>query len=510
MAFSFFKWITSFFADRDDLARAKRRLLKRMTKILAANKYGKFYRLKTEDVSPELAQFFFTVYKTIAPAQVFLQNVAQSTQLKVSTVYNFLNKQQRDILELLSLESIERRAQETRPKDLARQMEDEYNSLAADFDTEMINSINGCYSQIMIMAKFVNFDFYFLLKKFDSHLGERSFSSKPYFTPVRGQAVSDEIKDFLELTSGLDPDRNWAEAIQVLRDSKGADVVNLKHWNSMLHLIRDVKRSGILELMIRFIDKDPHWEWEPHVPGEDITAPYLEMIRREMFEHLTRITTAKRDAQIAQCARAVFGDSDVNRLKNYTERGGEIYKKRNFAGFTFARGLNYLTVFLLAQKTEFQYCYELIFVRGQWVSQTLSMPLSESIRLLMTFPDRINHLDESLSEFGMYGNKLKIALMRIEKEKSQTRFISTSLETLNGNAKQIISDAIFNISVLQDGFSEILTDYRKNSAIVILNWEELESFCEGGLEDRLAALHDRLVNMLQLLRLFVHDSDEPE
>jgi hypothetical protein len=510
MAFSFFKWITSLFAGRDDLARVKRRLLKRMTKILAANKYGKFYRLKTEEASPELAQFFFAVYKTIAPAQVFLQNAAQSTQLKVATVYNFLNKRQRDILELLSPENIELRAQEMRSKHLARQLQDEYNSLAADFDTEMINAINECYSQIMIMAKFVNFDFYFLLKKFDAHLNERSFSSKPYFNPVRGQAVSDEIKDFLELTSGLEPDRNWAEAIQVLRDSKGVDVVNLKHWNTMLLLIRDVKRSGILELMVRFIDKDPQWGWEPHVPGEDITAPYLEMIRCETFEHFTRITTAKRDAQIVQCAKTVFGDSDVNRLKNYTERGSEIYKKKNFAGFTFARGLNYLIVFFLAQKPEFQYFYDLIFVRGQWVSPALSMPLSESIRLLMTFPDRINHLDESLSEFGMYGNKLKIALTRIEKEKSQARFISTSLETLNGDAKQIISDAIFNISVLQDGFNEILADYQKDVAIVILNWEELDSFSEGKLEGRLVALHDKLVNMLQLLRLLVHDPDEPE
>jgi hypothetical protein len=510
MALSFVKWITSLFTGRDDPARAKRRLLKRMAKILAANKYGKFYRLKTEDASPELAQFFFAVYKTVAPAQAFLQNAAQSTQLKVATVYNFLNKRQRDILELLSPESIELRAQETRSKELARQLQDEYNDLAADFDTAMVNSINECYSQIMCMAKFVNFDFYFLLKKFDSHLSERSFSGKPYFNPARGQAVSDELKDFLELTCGLEPDRNWAEAIQVLRDSKGVDVVNLKHWNSMLLLIRDVKRAGILELMIRFIDKDPHWGWEPLIPGEDITAPYLEMIRRETFEHLTRITTAKWDARIAQYARMVFGDSDVNRLKNYTERGGESYRKKNFAGFTFARGLNYLMVFLLAQKSELQYFYELIFVRGQWVSPALALPLSESIRLLMTFPDRINRLDESLSEFGMYGNKLKIALMRVEKEKSQVRFISTNLETLNGDARQIISDAIFNISVLQDGFSGILEDYRKNSATVILNWKELESFSEGRLEDRIAALYDKLTNMLQLLGLFVHDSDESE
>ncbi|MDR1596983.1 MAG: DUF5312 family protein [Treponema sp.] len=480
-----------------------------MTKILAANKYGKFYRLKTEDASPELAQFFFTVYKTAAPAQAFLQNAAQSTRLKAATVYNFLNKQQRDILERLSPENIELRAQETRPRVLARQLQDEYNSLAADFDTKLINSINECYSQIMIMVKFVNFDFYFLLKKFDSHLNERSFSSKPYFTPVPGQAISDEIKDFLELTGGLDPDRNWAEPIQVLRDSKGVDVVNLKLWNSTLLLIWDVKRSGILELMIRFIDKDPHWEWEPHIPREDITAPYLETIRREAFEHFTRIAAAKRDAQITQRAKMIFGDSDVSRLKNYTDRGGEIYKRRNFAGFTFARGLNYLMVFLLDQKPEFQYFYELFFIRGQWVSIPLSMPLSESIRLLMTFPDRINHLDESLSEFGIYGNRLKIALMRGEKEKNQMRFINTNLETLNGDAMQIISDAIFNISVLQDGFNEILADYRKKSAPVILNWEELESFA-GRLEDRLAALHDRLVNMLQLLGLFVQDSDEPE
>ncbi|MFP3042546.1 DUF5312 domain-containing protein [Treponema primitia] len=510
MEFSFFKWFTSLFTGGNDPARAKKRLLKRMAKSLAANKYGKFYRLKTEEASPELAQFFFDVYKITATAQPFLQNAAQSTQLKVAVIYNFLDKRQRDILEQLSPENIELRAQTTPPKELYRQMQGEFDSLASGFDTELIRSIDACYSLIMILAKFVNYDFYFLLKKFDSQLGERSFSKKPLFNPVRGIGVSDEIKDFLELSGGLDPDRNWDDVLRILGECKGVEVLNQKLWNSLLLRIRDVKRSGILEMMIRFIDTDPHWGWEPNVPKADITAAYLETIRIEIFEHLTRITTAKRDALIIECAKAVFGDHEVNRLKNYTERGGEIYKKKNFAGFIYARGLNYLVVFLLDEKPQFQYFYDLILIRGQWVSPVLSMPLSESVRLLLSFPDRINHLDESLSDFGMYGNKLKNSLMRVEKEKSQTRVISTNLETLNGDAKQIINDAIFNLSVLADGFAGILDDYRKNPSALILNWEELDSFSVDPLEDRISGIYSKLGNMLQLLRLFVQTSNESE
>jgi hypothetical protein len=258
--------------------------------------------------------------------------------------------------------------------------------------------------------------------------------------------------------------------------------------------------------VIRFIEKDPAWTWTPHTVQENITGAYLEMIRSEIFDRLSLVATTKRNALIERHAMAVFGNARVNRLKHYTEQGSEIYKKKNFAGFLHARALNYLIVFLTDGRQEIQDLYELILIRGQWVSPALSLPLSESLRTLVVFPDRITELDEMLSERGLYGNKLKTAIVRVDREKNLTRSIAMNLDLANSAAGQIINDGIFTLSVLDDGLKDILEDYRKDASVIILNWDELDSFSETNLENRIAAMRDKLTNMLELLRVLSQGS----
>jgi hypothetical protein len=510
MAFSFLNWLIVLITGKSDPEQAKKRLLKRMTKMLRDNKYGNFYRIKTGEAAPELAQFFFDVYKAVSPAQVFLQNAAQSSRLKLVTINAFLDETQLAILEQLIPENIEKRAEETPSRDLAGQMEDEFDLLSKGFDPERVNSIDGCYSLILDMAKFVCYDFYFLLRKFDIQLSEHSFNGNPKFVPIPGPKIANEIKDFLELTACLDLNKNWSEALEVLKSYTGADVVNPKRWDKMLSEIQEVKRSDILEMLVRFITKDPDWGWKPHFTREHITGEYLEMIRHEIFDTITRITAAKQDARIAKYARMVFGDTNTDRLIYYNAGNDELYKKRNFNGLVYARGLNYLMIFLLDEGEKLQFFSDLILIRGQWVSPALFRPLSDSVRLLVSLPEKIKALDDSLSDHGSYGSKLEKALTKTEHSKSQIRHINTNLDHLNNEALLIITDAIFNLSVLADSIKDILEDYRRPISLIILNWGELESFASGDMEGRIAGMQKKLRAILHLLRLVVQDSEEDD
>jgi hypothetical protein len=511
MTFSFFSWILSLIPGRNDPGRAKRRELKKMAKALAANKYGNFYLPKTGEATPALAEFFFGVYRVVASAQTLLQDAAQSTRLQEATIRAFLEEGHFAILDKLSPESISLRAEQTPHRELARQLQDEFDGLAEAFDEDRKNAINDCYALIMAMAKFVGYDYFFLLRRFDSQLSERSLlHDKPRFVPAQGKAVADQIKDFLEMTGGLDLDRDWAMVFRVLRSYKGVEVVSRKLWAKLLAEIRDIKRSGILEMMIRFIAKDPDWGWEPHVSQADITAGYLEAIRLEIFDQLNMLAAARENAQIAESARAVFGDADTERLKHYTEEGSEVYERKDFIGFTLARGLNYLTSFLADEDDELQFLYNLILIRSQWVSPAMSLPLSESVRLLEAIPGKIKALDDSVADQGPYGSRLGKALQKLSRSKSQARFINANLEDLNDEARQIIAEAALNLSVLADSLRDILEDCRRSIPLLIMNWEQLESFSEGTVEGRLDRMHKRLAAMLRLLRLFARDSDDAD
>jgi hypothetical protein len=354
----------------------------------------------------------------------------------------------------------------------------------------------------------VTYDFYFLLRKFDIQLREHTFTGKPRFIAAPGTKIVDELKDFLELTACFDAERDWDAALGVLKIFKGTDVVNPKLWNELMTRIQDVKRSGILEMLVQFITKDPDWGWEPSLSREHITGAYLESIRHEIFEHLTMITTAKQDARIAECAKRFFGDADTERLTHYTAGNNERYKAHNLNGFTFARGLNYVFVFLSDESAHLQAFSDLLMIRGQWVSPALFRPVSDAMRLLESLPGTIKALDESLSDKGVYGPKLEKALTKIDLSKTQIRSINTTLDHLNNEARLIITDAIFNLSVLADGLVDILGDYRRSISLIILNWAELDSYSNGDLEGRIVGMHKRIGDMLHLLHLIVQDSDD--
>jgi hypothetical protein len=511
IAFSFFNWLAALFAffagSRNNPEWARKRGLKRIAKAIAANAHGNFFRTKSAEVTPDLAQFFYGIYRVIAPAQALLQNAPRSTQLKLCVIANFLDDTQRAMLARLSAESIAKRAEETDPGLLYRQMQGEFADLEQSFDTDRTNAINECYSLILIIYQFVSYDYCFLLGKFDFQLTKHNLSKMPVFNFLRGEAVVDDLKDFLEVTCGLEPGRDWSVPLRVLWEFKGLEAIKPEAWNSILFMIRELVSSEIFELMIRHIEKDPAWTWTPHEVYESIVGSYLGMIRDEIFDCLELIVTAKRNALIDRLAGAVFGNIRVYQLKYYTEERSEIYKKRKLPGFTEARALNYLMVFLTDEKPEIQSLYELILIRGYWVSMEMSLPLSEALWLLSGLPARMAELDETLSDWGVYGSKLRTVMMNAERDETKTRSVARSLGLANAEAREIINAAIFNLSVLHDGLKLLLEDCRKNPGLIIRNWEDLRYFSETGLENRIVAMRNKMENMLELLRVLSQSSD---
>jgi hypothetical protein len=510
MAFSPFlllTWLVSLFSGWGDTPeRARKRGLKRTARAVAANGYGKFFRTKSVEATPEMAQFFYNVCKVIVPAQGLLQNVPRSTQLKLCVAVSFMDTAQLALLERLSADSIEKRAEETEPDLLFRQAQSEFAALEQGFDEGRLNAVNECYSLILILCQFVLYDHCFLLKKFDLSLTGHSLSRKPVFNAIRGEAVVEELKDFLELTAGLDPNRDWNVPLQALARFSGMEIVNREAWNAMLLMIQDVVQSGIFELVIRFVEKDPDWTWTPCATRENIAAACLELIRSDIFDRLAFIATARRDALIEQRAGVVFGNTKVCRLVHYTEQAGEVYRTKNFPGFTGARALNYLMAFLTEELPEIRSLCELIIIRGRWASTMLSFPLSEALWLLGGFPARITELDETVSGRGSPGAALKLAITRVGQDKGKARLILRSLDSVNGAARQIVVDAVSNLAVLSEGLKDLEEDCRKNPGMIIRNWSELGHFSKAGLEKRIGALRSRLANMLELLNVLTEEA----
>jgi hypothetical protein len=498
--------ILAIFSGGNDPVVAKKRRLQQLTKELGQNKYNKFYHAKTGELEPPFAKFFFDIYKVISPTQVFLQNALKSAQLKQITVDAFLDKELLELQDRLSAAAISERAGTMPVKELSGMIKRELSNFIAAFDSTRVNSIDNCYNAIIAMVNFVSFDFFYLLKKFDPALTERSFNYQPKFQPVKGTDLSEAIKDFLEFSASVEIERDWKVTLGVLKTYKeGMDVVNIDHWLKLLRVLKDVSRTRILELIIRHISSDFLWMSVPKLPDERMTDVVLDAKKAEIEGAVNKIEHDKRSAQIEQLAKTIFGSATVDRMANYIDKNNEPFYKKNFEGYTKTTALNYLKAYLLDYfKKEIRELCDLLLVRGQWSNIALSQSMSNAYHEVMGLSEQLTVFDDSLSDKGEHGSRLRQALLKVDRDKGQNKYIKSILNGVNNNAQRLINVASANLITIGRNFKSLLEDMQKKPAELIMNWRELETAADFDvpLGQRITNDYKRMYFFVQLLQFF--------
>ena len=213
---SFLTRILQLFLPRDDAEAIKKRHLKALAKEISKNKFGKWYKPSSEEFQPQMARFFFELYKIVGPARALLASAVSSKVLKAITVEQNLSKQQHQIREKLTPDAIKERAKTAKQKELSIQVQKEFDVFMREFDGKKIDEIDTLYRQLNEFIHFVLFDYYFFLKKFDPALPEDKFSYTPNFSTVNGEYLKDELKDFIVVLDGLSLDANWEKLFAII------------------------------------------------------------------------------------------------------------------------------------------------------------------------------------------------------------------------------------------------------------------------------------------------------
>ena len=506
----FLDTIIGLFSGGNDPQAARKKRLQQIAKTINQNKYNKFYRVKTEELEGAFAKCFYTIYKVVSSTQVFLQNAAKSEQLKQITMDAFLDNDLKAIKENLSAAAIQERAKTMQVKDLSAAVKRELSSYAAAFDNTRINNIDNCYNAIISLVNFVSFDFFFLLKKFDPAISERNFTYQPKFGNVKASELVNEIKDFMEYSASVEMEWDWKSALTVLKIYKeGMDVINADHWAKMIRLLKDLSRSRIFELIIQHASGDPLWQSIPKLPDERMADIILDANKAEIEGAVNKIQNDKRSTQIEQLAKAVFGSAEVERLSNYTDKASDIYYKKNFDGFTKTAGVNYLKAYLLDFfKKEIKELCDLFLIRGQWSNIVLSKPVSDAYHEMTGLLEKITVFDDSLSEKGEHGSRLKQAMLKVDRDKGQSKYIRIILKTVNNNAQKMINSASQAFITIGRNFKNLIDDMQKKPAEIIMNWKELESVSEVPLVKRITDDYKRMYYFVQLLQFYTGPIEE--
>ena len=495
--------IISFISRDSEGGSDKEILLRGVVKEISQNKYSKFYRAKQGELDLAFAQYFYNIYRTIYPLQVFLSDPVKEAKIKQITLESFLDKNSMDMIRKISPEAIHER-RKTAGAALPKQLEEDLAALTKSFDNPKIAAADECYDLIACMKQIVFFDYCSLLKKFDPGVKEGDFLSLPKFTEVDAKLLFSQIKSFLTILPPFEKEYNWKTVFEILKYCKGGtDVIPLDLWNNLLLSLKDLKQSKILEQIGKLAAGNPAWEVKYSVPSnETLSASWLEQKACDIRNEITGITGSQKNAQIKTLLNTVFGTTEMTRLKYFTEERGTLLLQKGLDGYIYAPALNHLYAFIQEYLSrEIQELCDILLIRGKWTNNTASRQMSDSYHEAMDIINEINTLDDSLDDDGTNGARLRGALLRVDRDSSQGRYIESIVSSMNEEAINIIHRAVPSLIVVGKHFKMLLDDYDKKPFELIMNWKELNGVSKVSINQRITNAYKKINYFVQLMIL---------
>jgi len=497
--------------SRDGDGSDKDVLIKQTVKEVSQNKYAKFYRARQYEVDPGLGQFFYSVYKIIYPLQVFLKDPVRDARIRQITLESSLDKSTMALVKRLSAPEIAARREIAGDK-FADELEGDLAALQSGFDSPKIAAADKYYNMIAAMKQFVFFNFGSLLRKFDPEFKDGDFTSPLKFVPADISLMTPDLAAFISVMPAQQKIEDWKTVFDILKYCKGGtDVIPLTSWNSLLLSLNDIKQSRILELLGRIAASNPIMEFKVIIPHETLSATWLDQKTAEIREVLNGIAENQRTTRISVLEQEVFGNLATTRLNYYTVDRGRVLRDKGLVEYEYAQALNHLLTFIeeFMKKEIYELC-DLILIRGQWTNIPASRTMSEAFHAILEMPPEIHELDDALAEDGKDGPRIRGALLRVDRDKTQARYINSIITGINEVALNIINNAVSQLIVVGKHFKLLLDDSERKSFELIMNWKELVAVTRTPLTPRLAAVYKRLNYFVQLMGLEIRQDEEEE
>lgn len=492
---------SSIFGGKDPEA-AKKRLLKNIAKDLSKSKFH-FYKYTSHEVDPSFAKYFYEIYKVIAPAQAMFENTTPNA-LKSIVLNSAMTDEQKEMAESFTPENLVKEAQGQKLDDYVDHVYSRLSEFTNQFDDNKIIKIDLLYNKLIYFKNFIQFDFYFMLKKFDASLKERNFATPPRFQPTNGTYIGEDLKNFISVAWPIPLDWEWDDMFKLLKAIKGVEPVPANTWKKILNRVKTLRERETLEMMIQLISEDPSYKSSYPIEEFHIADDYFSSINKQVEETVEDVKRRQAASKVEGIASQIFGEGTSTSLRFYTANESDIFERKNLGSYMYGEPLGYIKHFLLNYaKKEIRELSDIILVRGEWSNPQVSKPMSEAYHQMLEISEKITRLDESLSETKDLGIKLKTLLPRAERDRESRNIIQTTLRDINNEAASLIMTTNQNLITYARNLKMALEDFVKfPKCDLILNWRDLDKFAEGNLKAMCVDAYKKIYLLVTLLQNF--------
>ena len=478
----------------------KRRLLKQLEKSINRSRY-KFYRPKGKLVLPGLGKFFFEIHKITANTFSLLPNVKNSEGLKGLCVEAFMTKEQLGLLASLDEKLIRESAKTQDQQAYTAKIEENLKRFISGVDSKTMELIDDSYSRILRFVDFIGFDYYFLLKKFNSRF--RSGGPPPsHFESINGDYISTDLRDFLDIFLILDLDADWSKIFDILSKYRSMGIINRSAWSRLIHAFKGIFNSGIFVMIVQHLMQKPLWKPSLIIRKVSIADAYLTKLRARTERVIQEVQSEKLSSEVEKLCKEVFGRLPVTQMEHYTKKANLMFSNLSVR-YEYVMPMNYLKAFFTDHfQKEIQEFTNLLVIRGKWVTSDLSKNISEPYYQVIEISERLTKFDESLDEEGERGSHLKRALSRVVVNDSTTSTTARmQVQETNEAALVIVNEAARRLILFGNSLKMLIEDIATGA--LLINWDELTIASEQPLKTRMATEYKRVYYLIQLLRFFV-------
>jgi len=495
--------LISFFFRTEDPHKQKRRQVREIGKQLKRMKQ-KLYDPGRELAQPALGRLMFVYYKLFGPAQNLVKRAESSQALKEIVIELGMTETQRRLRGGLEEPAIRGRLKTAGPNELAAQLREELKVLFSEYSAEKLRAVDTLYNQLAAFLDLVHFDYYFVLKKFDSRMRENDFAYEPKLDAINGEYLLDDLKEFDDILLGIDGKTDWTKVFAILREYRNVEVVPEKSWPKVWRKLLDLRKSRVFELIIKHLSKDPAYSPNPAVHNEKIAEQYLAKLKTGTELIIQKILRERRQERIEELAEELFASAKVHRTKNYTEKANPIFRKLMFSGYTHISAVNYTKAFLDDYfQAEIHDLLNLLLIKGKWASPQASQPLSDRLHRLFKLSDNIEDLDKSLADEEDTGRRLKNLCYGAAKDKKLLPRVRKMLGSINETYQAVVYETAQNLIAIGKILKQVLEDGGKQQPDLILNWREINGSVDGSLRKLIVDVYKKIHCFVQLIQFFI-------
>ena len=502
---SFFQSLLSSLFKSSNPEAEKKRRLKNLAKTISKTKYHAFYRPSSGEMLAPFGKLIFDLYKAVSMAQTVFRNTQNPAIFKRQIVNYVLSENQLALLEELDEQKILELARTVPIAKLQQDVEHKLQIFTNEFNETRAAKANNLEKAFSLFQDFCEFDYYMILKKFDSSYQEYNFNAQPRLDKVNAEYILDDLKDFLTVAYSItDESVEWNMLFEMLKETQSRELVSLGNWKKIIAKIKSIQTSRTLDLTIQHISGDFAYETALSYQHNSIIEPYIEKMENDTRNLMAKIEAEQKESKASSICMQIFGTANPQSLKYYVPDFNSPLIKKDLSVLEYTEPLNYLKTFLVefVKKVIREY-YDVVVIRGQW-DATLSAPMSNAYQELLKLSDEVTSFDEMMAEEGSMGVKVKTLLPKTAHDAGAENIINRVVSDANDTARGYIIQGTQNLITIGKTVKQLIEDYVLPKPILVQNWKELEKYIEEPMKEFSVDIYKKIYLLVQLMQTYIN------